>query len=88
VRGGDALRDVKSGWQVAEAFPPRVLAADAQRRVLVALTEGVSALVLRVGGRGSRRDWTAARRCVPRPGPVVLDAGADYVAATDACWRC
>ena len=23
VRGGDALRDVKSGWQVAEAFPGR-----------------------------------------------------------------
>ena len=23
VRGGDALRDVKSGWKVAEAFPGR-----------------------------------------------------------------
>ena len=51
VRGGDALRDVKSGWKVAEAFPlpgSRPV-ADGNGAVLVALTEGVSALVLRVG---------------------------------------
>src|SRR5260370_24086213 len=49
VRGGDALRDVKTGWRVAEAFPANgSAAADANGAVLVALTEGVSALVLRV----------------------------------------
>ena len=51
LRGGDALRDVKSGWKVAEAFGANG-PADAQEingAVLVALTEGVSALVLRVG---------------------------------------
>src|SRR6185295_12241590 len=43
VRGGDALRDVKSGWKVAEAFPAgETAAADANGDVLVALTEGVS----------------------------------------------
>src|SRR5688572_21049167 len=40
VRGGDALRDVKSGWKVAEAFPNGTTAtADANGAVLVALTE-------------------------------------------------
>ncbi|ULE32691.1 methylmalonyl-CoA mutase small subunit [Mycobacterium sp. IDR2000157661] len=52
VRGGDALRDVKSGWKVAEAFPatcPDGVAA-VNGAVLLALTEGVSALVIRIGG--------------------------------------
>src|ERR1700754_3563981 len=51
VRGGDALRDVKSGWKVAESFPVAGQSAvtDGNGAVLVALTEGVSALVLRVG---------------------------------------
>ncbi|MBP2452623.1 methylmalonyl-CoA mutase [Mycolicibacterium lutetiense] len=52
VRGGDALRDVKSGWKVVESFP--VVAGTAvgtiNGAVLVALTEGASALALRVGG--------------------------------------
>ncbi len=88
VRGGDALRDVKSGWRVAEAFPfiadttPDVV----NGAVLLALTEGVSALVLKIGEAG-----------VPAAGlaelldgvfvdlvPVVLDAGPDYAAASDA----
>src|SRR4029077_14610561 len=57
VRGGDALRDVKSGWKVAEAFPAGgAAAADANGDVLVALTEGVSALVLRVGGAAAELD--------------------------------
>ena len=39
VRGGDAVRDVKSGWKVAEAFPATGSAvADANGAVLVALT--------------------------------------------------
>ena len=53
VRGGDARRDVKSGWKVAEAFPTGGSAvADGNGAVLVALTEGVSALVVRVGEPG------------------------------------
>jgi methylmalonyl-CoA mutase len=54
VRGADALRDVKSGWKVAEAFPANGTAAadESNGAVLVALTEGVSALVLRVGDGG------------------------------------
>src|SRR5882757_7403517 len=53
VRGGDALRDVKSGWRVAEAFPGNgSAAAEVNGTVLLALTEGVSALVLRVGEQG------------------------------------
>ena len=54
VRGGDALRDVKSGWKVAEAFPVagQKAVTDGNGAVLVALTEGVSALVLRVGAPG------------------------------------
>jgi hypothetical protein len=53
TRGGDALRDVKSGWKVAEAFPASAATADvANGALLVALTEGISALVLRVGEGG------------------------------------
>src|SRR5215210_105934 len=56
IRGGDPLRDVKSGWRVAEAFPANGSAAEANGAVLVALTEGVSALVLRVGGAAAELD--------------------------------
>lgn len=50
VRGGDALRDVKSGWKVAEAFPAGdATAAEVNGSVLLSLTEGVSALVLHIG---------------------------------------
>jgi methylmalonyl-CoA mutase len=82
VRGGDALRDVNAGWKVAEAFP--VPGGDAA--VLAALTDGTSALLIRVGESGAA------------PGdleqllsgvyldlvPVILDAGAEYAAACDA----
>jgi methylmalonyl-CoA mutase len=87
VRGGDARRDVKSGWKVAEAFPAEGSAvAEANGAVLVALTEGVSALVVRVGEGG------VATADVDRllEGvfldlvPVILEAGADYVAAAGA----
>jgi methylmalonyl-CoA mutase len=87
VRGGDAVRDVKSGWKVAEAFPATGSAvADANGAVLVALTEGASSLVLRVGEGG------VAASDVDRllEGvfldlvPVVFEAGSDYVAAADA----
>ena len=89
VRGSDARRDVKAGWKVAEAFPVagQKAVTDGNGAVLVALTEGVSALVLRVG---------APDGVVPAEldrllegvfldlVPVVLDAGTDFVAAADA----
>ncbi|WP_409370747.1 methylmalonyl-CoA mutase small subunit [Mycolicibacterium sediminis] len=88
VRGGDALRDVKSGWKVAETFPlpGRPAADEGNGAVLSALTEGVSALVLRIGSAG------VAVEDVDRllEGvfldlvPVVVDAGSDYVAAADS----
>jgi methylmalonyl-CoA mutase len=84
VRGGDALRDVKTGWRVAEAFPANgSTAADANGAVLLALTEGVSALVLRVGGAAAELDRLLEGVFLDLV-PVVLDAGADYVNAADA----
>lgn len=52
IRGGDALRDVKSGWKVVEGFPavPGAGVDTVNGAVLVALTEGASALALRIGG--------------------------------------
>ena len=52
VRGGDALRDVKSGWRVVESFPAVAGAAvgTVNGSMLLALTEGASALVIRIGG--------------------------------------
>jgi methylmalonyl-CoA mutase len=84
VRGGDALRDVKSGWRVAEAFPANgSAAADANGAVLVALTEGVSALVLGVEGAAADLDRLLEGVFLDLV-PVVLDAGVDYEAAADA----
>lgn len=87
VRGGNALRDVKSGWKVAEAYPaPGQSAGEANGAVLLALTEGVGALALRAGETGI----AAAELDRVLEGvflelvPVVLDAGADYVAAASA----
>jgi methylmalonyl-CoA mutase len=90
VRGGDALRDVKSGWKVAEALPAGrvagVAAKDVNAAVLAGLAEGVSALLIRVGESGV----TPAQLEKVLDGvylsmaPVILDAGADYPAACDA----
>ncbi|MGE2737573.1 methylmalonyl-CoA mutase small subunit [Mycolicibacterium vaccae] len=56
TRGGDALRDVKTGWKVAEAFPVGDEPADqANGSVLLGLTEGISALTLRIGDHGPGR---------------------------------
>ena len=83
VRGGDALRDVKSGWRVAEVFPANgSSAADANGAVLVALTEGVSALVLRVGAT-AELDRLLDGVFLDLV-PVVLDAGDDFMAVSDA----
>jgi methylmalonyl-CoA mutase len=90
VRGGDALRDVKSGWKVAEVFPGASLNAgvtEGNGAVLLALTEGVSALVLRVGDDGGVSADELDRLL---EGvfldlvPVIVDAGAQYSAAADA----
>ncbi|HET9874348.1 MAG TPA: methylmalonyl-CoA mutase small subunit [Mycobacterium sp.] len=90
VRGADALRDVNVGWKVAEVFPAdgQVSAAETNGAVLLALTEGVSALALRVGPGGV----SAADVGQVFDGiylelvPVLLkDAGAgDYTGAADA----
>ena len=89
VRGGDARRDVKSGWKVAEAFPTGGSAvADGNGAVLVALTEGVSALVVRVGERGGVAPAELDRlleNVFLDLVPVIFEvSGADYLAAAEA----
>ncbi len=90
LRGGDALRDVKSGWKVAEAFPRDLSGAtavgDENSALLAALGEGVSALLLRVGSPGVAPEQLEAllEGVYLSMAPVILDAGADYAAACDA----
>ncbi|MGZ4530186.1 MAG: methylmalonyl-CoA mutase small subunit, partial [Mycobacterium sp.] len=89
VRGADALRDVKSGWKVAEAFPADrvagVAAEDVNSAVLEALGNGASALVLRVGDSGVTVDQLkdALQGVHLSMAPVIVDSGADYSAAAD-----
>ena len=85
VRGGDALRDVNSGWKVVEAFLGH-LAGDGNAAVLAALADGVSALLIRVGESGvAAGDLENLLSGVYLDlAPVILDAGADYPAACDA----
>ncbi|OBH41390.1 methylmalonyl-CoA mutase small subunit [Mycobacterium mantenii] len=93
VRGGDALRDVQSGWKVAEAFPatpvPGVAAKDVNSAVLDALNNGASALVLRIGESGVAPDQLeeALEGVYLSMAPLILEAGADYPAASDAVLR-
>ena len=89
VRGGDALRDVNTGWKVTEAFPAAAgerSVGELNGAVLLALTEGVSALVLRVGEAGvAPGDLDRLLDGVfLELVPVQVDAGADFVAAADA----
>lgn len=88
IRGGDGLRDVKSGWKVAESFPApgQVSVVDGNGAVLTALTEGTSALILEVGPSGVRADELdrLLEGVFLELVPVVLDAGTDYTAAADA----
>jgi methylmalonyl-CoA mutase len=89
LRGGDPLRDVKSGWKVAEAIPAGhvagVAAEEVNAAVLAALAEGVSALLIRVGESGIAPQQLAKvlEGVYLSMAPVVLDAGADYRAAFD-----
>ncbi|OBK96493.1 methylmalonyl-CoA mutase small subunit [Mycobacterium asiaticum] len=86
VRGGDALRDVKSGWKVAEAFPlPDTPTEEANGALLAALGEGVSALLVRVGESGVAPEQLAALLdgVYLSMAPVILDAGTHYTAAAD-----
>ncbi|OBH02117.1 methylmalonyl-CoA mutase small subunit [Mycobacterium sp. E3247] len=89
VRGADALRDVKSGWRVAEAFPADrvagVTAKDVNSAVLEALGNGAGALMLRVGESGVTVDQLedALEGVHLSMAPVIVDAGADYSAAAD-----
>jgi methylmalonyl-CoA mutase len=86
VRGGDALRDVKSGWKVAEVFPAAgTAAAHANAALLGALTDGVSALLIRVGEPGIAADRLEGLLAGVYLNlvPVILDAGADYSAVCD-----
>ena len=88
IRGGDGLRDVKSGWKIAESFPApgQVSVVDGNGAVLTALTEGTSALILEVGPTGVSADELdrLLEGVFLELVPVVLDAGADYTAAADA----
>jgi methylmalonyl-CoA mutase len=90
LRGADALRDVKSGWRVTEAIPANrvvgVAAEEVNSAVLAALTEGVSALLVRVGESGvlPAQLEKVFEGVYLSMAPVILDAGADYRAAGDA----
>jgi methylmalonyl-CoA mutase len=87
LRGGDALRDVKSGWKVAEAIPAGrvagVAAEEVNTAVLAALAEGVSALLIRVGESGvaPQELGKVLDGVYLSMAPVVVDAGAEYRAA-------
>ncbi len=88
IRGSDGLRDVKSGWKVAESFPApgQVSVADGNGAVLSALTEGTSALILALGRGGVDADELdrLLEGVFLELVPVVLDAGTDFTAAADA----
>jgi len=86
VRGGDALRDVKSGWKVVEAFPAiGAPVGEANAAVLAALGDGVSALLIRLGPSGVAPDELEGvlEGVHLSMAPIILDAGADYRAACD-----
>jgi methylmalonyl-CoA mutase len=90
VRGGDALRDVKSGWRVAEALPADPVAGvaveDVNAAALAGLAEGVGALLIRVGESGVAPGQLekVLDGVHLSMAPVILDAGADYPAACAA----
>lgn len=87
TRGGDAHRDVLAGWKVAESFP---IASDADvatvnGAILLALTDGTSAVEVRVGSGGVPVDQLdrVFEGVFLDLVPVLLDAGADLAGAAD-----
>lgn len=89
LRGGDATRDVLTGWYVAEEFPAPGFAGgppEGNAAVLDALATGVSALTLRVDGAGI--DPADLPRWLEgvylELAPVLLAAGAQFRAAAEA----
>jgi methylmalonyl-CoA mutase len=53
TRGADAARDVLTGWKVADVYPlPGQSVGEANAALLAELSDGVSALVLRIGDDG------------------------------------
>ncbi|MGX9672405.1 methylmalonyl-CoA mutase small subunit [Mycobacterium sp. HM-7] len=90
TRGGDAHRDVLAGWKVTESFPIAgdVDAADVRTvngAILLALTDGTSALEVRVGAAGVPVDQLdrVFEGVFLDLVPVILDAGADIGGAAD-----
>lgn len=91
VRGGDPGRDVLAGWRVVESFPaPDTRPGQGNAAVLSALSDGVSALGLRVGsGGGDRVPAADVDRLLEgvflELVPVILDVDAEeFLAAADA----
>lgn len=87
TRGGDAHRDVLAGWKVTESFP---IASDADvatvnGAILLALTDGTSAVEVRVGADGVPVDQLdrVFEGVFLDLVPVLLDAGADLAGAAD-----
>lgn len=88
LRGADPLRDVNTGWKVAEVFGAdgHTSVTDGNSAVLAALTNGASALVLPVGDAGvapgelGRLFDGVYLELVP----VIIDAGAQFTAAAEA----
>lgn len=87
TRGGDAHRDVLAGWKVTESFP---ISADADvatvnGAILLALTDGTSALEVRTGAGGVPTDQLdrVFEGVFLDLVPVILDAGADLAGAAD-----
>ncbi len=90
TRGGDAHRDVLAGWKVTESFP---ISSDTEvvdarlvnGAILLALTDGTSALEVRVGTGGVPVDQLdrVFEGVFLDLVPVLLDAGADVAGAAD-----
>jgi len=87
TRGGDATRDVLSGWKVVEVFPRGAgEPSDGNAAVLSALADGVSALQLQVGAGGvAAGDLDRLLEGVfLELVPVILDVEGDGTAYADA----
>ncbi|MEU1546682.1 methylmalonyl-CoA mutase family protein [Nocardia sp. NPDC005745] len=84
VRGRDATRDVHRGWFVSAQFAQRDAAA-ANREILAALENGISAIWLGVGERGVpvAELPTALNGLLFELAPLTLDAGSDVADAAD-----